>query len=974
MSIARSLLRLFLLFPLVLAALASAPAQQPASSSSPSGACAMPPFSRIVNERNIFNEQQEEWLGEIIDPTIRKTYHTFNDPEGNYLQKIGDRLLAQLPPTKMRYTFTIINLADNNSFGLAGGHIYLSRRIIALAQNEDELAGLLAHEIGHIITRQNAIDMTRRFQRVLGVNEVGDRKDILDKWNRLLDSAATKPAKFDEKREQQEQLIADRIALHAMTRAGYQPSRFADFFDRLVQTKGNKGSFLSDLFGSTSPESKRLRELVRNASLLPAECITPLAGDPAPHFLEWQQNVAESSFAVAKEDVPGLIGKTQLNPPLRGDLNLVQFSPDGKYVLAQDQGSIYVLSREPLANLFRIDAPDASAAQFTPDSAAIVFSDNELRAEKWEIAGRRRLWVHQITIPGDCRQKVLSPSGAVMACMSAPVNFSTLITDSSVFMPVVNLTFELRLIDVGTNQTLLTRELNCQVGFFELLIMQILSGLSEAPRLAWFGMHFSPDAHYFATGYGSAAFAYDLTARKEVSLPGRVKTILGSHFIFKGPDEIDGFDNDGSKFRLNRLRFPSGDVIDRFDVQARGELAAPPQGDYLLLLHVSNVPAGLIELQKKKITTAYETSGIGIYGDTYAAETAGGAIALRRFGEDKNLDQTRMPFGPLHGSRVTEFSSNGKWLAISERSRGAIWNMQTGQRLAFIVGFEGGYFDNDDLLVKFPKQGTEPPHVNSIDLNRRTQQILYRLETPADAPSDTESSLSGALPLLQMGPLLVKIGRSTSGASKSALLMEAYDVHNNKKLWERNLRHAPKLFFSKSSNTLALLSNAEESELEDPALKARLKAIPAKDGKRDAYLLSVVDAQRGTSVGSLLIDTGNRSFRVHEATVAGDTVLLVDSDDRTLIYSLKSGEEKGRVFGPVLALSRTGDKALVQESSGEVTLYDVSSVQPISHLTFPRRAVHAEFAGDGTTIFVLTEEQLVYQMKTTPAETKTAQQ
>src|SRR6516164_4285020 len=125
MSIALSSLRLVLLLLLWPATLISALAQQPASSPSSSGACAMPPFSRIVNERNIFNEQQEEWLGEILDPTIRKAFHTFNDPEGNYLQKIGDRLLAQLPPTKIHYTFTIINLPDNNSFGLAGGHIYI---------------------------------------------------------------------------------------------------------------------------------------------------------------------------------------------------------------------------------------------------------------------------------------------------------------------------------------------------------------------------------------------------------------------------------------------------------------------------------------------------------------------------------------------------------------------------------------------------------------------------------------------------------------------------------------------------------------------------------------------------------------------------------------------------------------------------------------------------------------------------------
>src|SRR5262249_27111775 len=188
-----------------------------------------------------------------------------------------------------------------------------------------------------------------------------------------------------------------------------------------------------------------------------------------------------------------------------------------------------------------------------------------------------------------------------------------------------------------------------------------------------------------------------------------------------------------------------------------------------------------------------------------------------------------------------------KWLAISERSRAAIWEMETGQRLAFIVGFDGGFFDNNDLLAKFPKQGTDPPRVNAFDLAGKTQQTLYRLD-PADADAgSTESSLLGAFPLVQMGPLLVKIGRSTSRPSKGTLSMEAYDVHNNKKIWEQSLKHAPKLFFSKPSSTLALLSSVEESDLEDPALKARLKAIPAKNGRRDAYLLSVLDARNGNS-------------------------------------------------------------------------------------------------------------------------------
>jgi len=64
----------------------------------------------------------------------------------------------------------------------------------------------------------------------------------------------------------------------------------------------------------------------------------------------------------------------------------IEFSPDGKYMLVQDESSIAVATREPLANLFRVDALDAHAAQFSPDSRSLVFYDKELRVEKWDVA------------------------------------------------------------------------------------------------------------------------------------------------------------------------------------------------------------------------------------------------------------------------------------------------------------------------------------------------------------------------------------------------------------------------------------------------------------------------------------------------------------------------------------------------------------------------------------------------------------
>ncbi|MGZ4900426.1 MAG: M48 family metalloprotease, partial [Candidatus Angelobacter sp.] len=161
---------------------------QQTGTSDQNGPCAMPAFTKVVGDVNIFSEQQEEWLGQIMDIGVRQDFNIVEDPEG-YLQKLGERLLAQLPATAMHYHFVIIDSPELNSFGVAGGRIYIHRRMIAFTQNEGELAALLGHEIGHAATHQVAIDMSR-WLRELGVTQLGDRQDVFRKWNLFKDNAA----------------------------------------------------------------------------------------------------------------------------------------------------------------------------------------------------------------------------------------------------------------------------------------------------------------------------------------------------------------------------------------------------------------------------------------------------------------------------------------------------------------------------------------------------------------------------------------------------------------------------------------------------------------------------------------------------------------------------------------------------------------------------------------------------------------
>ena len=89
------------------------PAQQ-VKTTSPDGPCAMPTLPATSRAPNIFSDQQEEWLGDVIDQTFRKNFQVVEDPDG-YLQKLGERLLAQLPPTKMHYRFFIVDAPERRA-------------------------------------------------------------------------------------------------------------------------------------------------------------------------------------------------------------------------------------------------------------------------------------------------------------------------------------------------------------------------------------------------------------------------------------------------------------------------------------------------------------------------------------------------------------------------------------------------------------------------------------------------------------------------------------------------------------------------------------------------------------------------------------------------------------------------------------------------------------------------------------------
>ena len=325
--------------------------------------------------------------------------------------------------------------------------------------------------------------------------------------------------RHDEQREDEEQVIADRIGFYALVRAGYDPEKGIASDDRLFETKGKPASFWSEFFGTATRNSRRLRELLKTERPLARNCIAqrpPEVGE----FAAWQKTIIASakSATLAKAELPGLMRKVALQSQLRSDLSGIEFSPDGKYFLAQDHSSIFVASREPLANLFRIDAFDAHKARFSPDSHSVVFYDKELRVEKWDVASGKRTSINELAIP-ECFQSELSPSGDYLGCIDEG--------------------FGLKLVEVATNTVLLERKEFYRFTSYFAWYRYYLARLS-GENMRIFDMKFSPDDRYFIAGHSDSFAAYDLKERTEAKLPWRIHELGRMSFTFAGPDEFDG--------------------------------------------------------------------------------------------------------------------------------------------------------------------------------------------------------------------------------------------------------------------------------------------------------------------------------------------------------------------------------------------------------------------------------------------------
>jgi WD40 repeat protein len=885
-----------------------------------------------VKRPDIFTDQQEQWLGDAQADMIEPRYTLLPASESDYLDEIGQRLVQQLPPTPIHYTFRIYESPDLRAFSLAGGHVYISRKLVMDAQSEDELAAMLAQEIGRIYIHHAASSVTRRMEDVMHVKKLGGRADVYDKFERMLNLPTDSWSFLSTGEQEDDELLADRVGMYAMIRAGYDPEAFATFLDRVNDNGGFSGNLFTDAFDLTPLISIRVHMANKLVRSLPESCRNERPGY-RPGFQPFQEHIEQQRINPIVSSTPGL-ASSALPQPINPALENVAISPDGNYLLAQDAYQIHVFSASPLKLLFSIDALGAETAQFTPDSQNLVFNYNDLHMEKWRLATGQPTNIQDFVDYAGCIQTSLSPDGNALACVSQ-------------FYGTASTSVWLKLADIQSGQMLYQN-----LHFFTFGSYLDNTNVRMTPDFQAL-MHWSRDGRYFVAASGISAMAYDLENHKTVKLGGALSDLTQERFAFVGSDKMVSTCDWGEKtgfagetFTMCYTTFPGGHTLKKFEL-APGWLASAAGGDHLLFGPTGNAAAVIIDPATAKAEAELRDEMADLRGDQVALELPEGGLGAGTL--TGHLDQVPVPVAPLTDIEGSAFSPNGRYLAFSNQARGGEWDLATGKRL----------------------EVTGPFRTVAVDDAGQLQAALFRneLNPSSDSSIDklTHKYVPGLAALgepLQLGTVRVRFTPLNPQKTMDIdVKMDAYDAQTEARLWSRTfLGPIPKIVGADGDQTLLIIGR--RSWAGDAKLK-HTSDLPFQFINPLGNVVEVISNRTGKPEHALFtpqLPVQDRQKDERTADLFGSLLAVYGNNNDTAVYRVSDGQRLLGFFGRALAGDDTLGMVAATNRIQELNIYDTAHGKRLAHYLLDQAVIAARFVPARKQLLVLTASQRVYRI------------
>jgi beta-barrel assembly-enhancing protease len=205
--------------------------------------------TQLKPEWNLFSPDQDVEMGKQVAKDAERQLSVIrNGSIASYIDSLGRQLASRAPGQKYPYQFKVVNDRAINAFALPGGFIYVNRGAIEAADNEAQIAGVMAHEISHVVLRHGTNQASKAYLAqaplsilggVLGSNSIGS---VLAQLG-VGFAANSLFLKYSRDAEKQADLMGTQILYDS----GYNPTAMVEFFEKIqAESKGSASEFFSD--------------------------------------------------------------------------------------------------------------------------------------------------------------------------------------------------------------------------------------------------------------------------------------------------------------------------------------------------------------------------------------------------------------------------------------------------------------------------------------------------------------------------------------------------------------------------------------------------------------------------------------------------------------------------------------------------------------------------------------------------------
>ena len=338
-------------------------------------ACALNPVTG-KRELMLMSSADELAMGQQTDPQILRTYGKYEDAElARYVAALGKRLGALSHQPNLAYNIQVLDSPVVNAFAVPGGYVYLTRGILAYINDEAELAGVVAHEIGHIAARHSAQQYSKAQFAQLGLGLGSVLSKTFRKYAGVAQAGVGLLFLSFSRSDERE---ADALGVEYSAKAGYDTNHMANLFVSLERLNPGEGQSGLPAWFSSHPNPENRIAAIKQDTLV------------------WREKISQTRFAVNRDQylkqVDGIVfgedprqGYVESNVFYHPELRFQFPIPSGWKVnntasqvqmINQDQNAVILFSMAPEKT------PSAAAEAFINESKAVV-----VRSEATKVNG-----------------------------------------------------------------------------------------------------------------------------------------------------------------------------------------------------------------------------------------------------------------------------------------------------------------------------------------------------------------------------------------------------------------------------------------------------------------------------------------------------------------------------------------------------------------------------------------------------------